>query len=170
MAARHLHSMGHSHIAVHLCEAHPTRFDRYNSFFAELHSLNPHCRIDNVPSRKNESIAEAFTRYFNSVSSLPTAVFFLAGEYSQNFSRAFLRNDPEGRFRDLSIMSYDRPEDVIPRQEGFVEFDRIEFLPQDILDWTEFYILNRPMMQHRTGVHTSIRPVLKIVGSVRRIR
>ena len=170
MAARHLHSMGHSHVAVHLSEAHPTRFDRYNSFFAELHNLDPHCRIDNITVRRHENMTELFSRYFRSVSSLPTAIFFLAGEYSQTFYNAFLRDDPEGRFRNLSILSYDRPEDVIPPQPGAVEFDRIEFLPQDILDWTEFDIINRPMMRNRTGVHTSIRPVLKITGSVKKIQ
>ena len=115
-------------------------------------------------------MTELFSRYFRSVSSLPTAIFFRAGEYSQTFYNAFLRDDPEGRFRNLSILSYDRPEDVIPPQPGAVEFDRIEFLPQDILDWTEFYIINRPMMRNRTGVHTSIRPVLKITGSVKKIQ
>ena len=113
---------------------------------------------------------DVFGRYFASVDRLPTAVFFLAGEYSQNFYRAFLHNDREGRFRELSVMSYDRPGDVIPEQPGAVEFDRIEFLPQDILDWTEFYIINRPMMKHRTTVHTSIKPTLKIAGSGRNIR
>lgn len=170
MAARHLHEFGHSHIAVHLSESHPTRFDRYNSFFAELHNLDPECRIDNVEARRGETMLDVFGRYFASVDRLPTAVFFLAGEYSQNFYRAFLLNDREGRFRELSVMSYDRPGDVIPEQPGAVEFDRIEFLPQDILDWTEFYIINRPMMKHRTTVHTSIKPTLKIAGSVRNIR
>ena len=113
---------------------------------------------------------DVFTRYFDSIDEMPTAVFFLAGEYSQIFYKAFILNDKEGRFRNLSIMSYDRPEDVIPEQPDAVQFDRIEFLPQDILDWTEFYILNRPMMKHRTTVHTNIKPTLKITGSVRRLK
>lgn len=170
MAARHLHECGHSHIAVHLSEAHPTRFDRRSSFFAELHNLNPDCRIDYVEARRGETMRDVFTRYFDSVDEMPTAIFFLAGEYSQIFYKAFILNDKEGRFRNLSIMSYDRPEDVIPEQPDAVQFDRIEFLPQDILDWTEFYILNRPMMKHRTTVHTNIKPTLKITGSVRRIK
>lgn len=170
MAARHLHEYGHEHIAVHLCEEHPTRFDRCGSFFAEMHALNPGCRIDYVESKRGRSIAEAFERYFRSVDRMPTSLFFLAGEYSQLFYKFFMRDDIAGRFRDLSIMSYDRPEDVIPVQPDAVEFDRIEFLPQDILDWTEFYIRNRPMMKHRTTVHTCIKPTLKIAGSVKRVQ
>ena len=79
-----------------------------------------------------------------------------------------IARDPE-RFKDLSIMSYDRPCDFWPLHERVHEFDRIEFRSEDLLNWTEYYIINRPMMEKRTPIHTCIRTTLKVVGSVRKM-
>ncbi len=166
MAARHLHDFGHSHIAVHLCDAHPTRFDRYRDFFAEMKLLNPACRIDTVEQRRGEAIEGPFNRYFASLKERPTALFFLTGEYCQSFHLAFGEDE---RCRGLSVLGYDRARDIIPELPEAAPFDSIEFLPEDILDWTEFYIINRPMMKNRTPVHVNIRPSLKITGSVKRV-
>lgn len=167
LAAEHLYSMGHRHIAVYLSESHPTRFDRYHSFFAKMKSLDPACRIDCIHEKRGETLPDVCSQYFKTVHPMPTAIFFLTGGSAQTFYLVFLRERQE-EFKDLSIMSYDHPENVAQDPEILEKFDRIEFLPQDILDWTEFYIINRPMMKNRTTVHTGIKPYLKIAGSVKK--
>ena len=169
LAAEHLHSLGHRHVAVYLSETHPTRFDRYHSFFAKLKSLDPDCRIDRIQERRGDSLPRVCARYFDSVSPMPTAIFFLTGGAAQKFHLEFLR-DRRDALRDLSIMSYDHPENIEQNPEILERFDRIEFLPQEILDWTEFYIVNRPMMNRRSSVRTYIRPTLRIAGSVRQVK
>lgn len=168
LAAEHLHSMGHRHVAVYLSDAHPTRFDRYHSFFARMNSLDPECRIDCIHERNGDSLPGVCAQYFDSVSPMPTAIFFLTGGDAQKFYLKFLLERMDA-LKDLSIMSYDHPENIAQDPEILKRFDRIEFLPQEILDWTEFYIVNRPMMKRRSSVHTDIRPTLRIAGSVKRV-
>ena len=167
LAAEHLHSFGHRHVAVYLSEQHPTRFDRYHSFFARMKSLDPECRIDRILEKRGDSLPEVCARYFDSVRPMPTAIFLLTGGAAQKFHLEFLREHRE-KLGNLSIMSYDHPENVAQDPEILMQFDRIEFLPREILDWTEFYIVNRPLMARRTPVQTCIKPTLRIAGSVRK--
>ncbi len=167
LAAEHLHSFGHRHVAVYLSEQHPTRFDRYHSFFARMKSLDPECRIDRILEKRGDSLPEVCARYFDSVRPMPTAIFLLTGGAAQKFHLEFLREHRE-KLGNLSIMSYDHPENVAQDPEILTQFDRIEFLPGEILDWTEFYIVNRPLMARRTPVQTCIKPTLRIAGSVRK--
>lgn len=169
LAAEHLHAMGHRHVAVYLSDSHPTRFDRYHSFFARLKSLDPDSRIDRIHERRGDSLPRVCAQYFDSVRPIPTAIFFLTGGAAQKFHLEFLR-DRSGPLKELSIMSYDHPENFAQDPEILERFDRIEFHPQEILDWTEFYIVNRPMMKRRSSVHTYIKPILRIAGSVRRVK
>ena len=161
--------MGHRHVAVYLSDSHPTRFDRYHSFFAKLKWLDPDCRIDRIHEHSGDSLPRVCAQYFDSVQPLPTAIFFLTGGAAQKFHLEFLRDRPDA-LRDLSIMSYDHPENIEQNPEILERFDRIEFLPEEILDWTEFYIVNRPMMKYRSPVRTYIKPALRIAGSVRRMK
>lgn len=168
LAARHLHGNGHRHIAIHLCEEQPTRMERYKSFFAELKALDPGSRIDTVRQPAGTGVAEAFRRYFDEVDVMPTALFFVAGGYAQAFWNEVAEPGPE-RYRELSIMSYDRPEDIFDDTRSLHPFDRIEFSAQDILDWVEYYVTTRPVLRTRSPIHTNIDVRLVKAGSVKNL-
>ncbi len=167
LAARHFHAMGHRHIAVHLSETHPTRMERYKAFFAEMKLLDPECRIDRIVERPDEPTVSALRNYFESVDPFPTGIFFLAGAFAEVFLTEFSMNGPE-KYKSLSVMTFDRPEDLEFTRLHY-NFDRIEFISPDLLDWAEYYITNRPMMKKRSPIHTTIDVRLVVTGSVRRI-
>jgi DNA-binding LacI/PurR family transcriptional regulator len=168
LAAGHLHANGHRHIAVHLSEKHPTRMERYKAFYAEMKLLDPDCRIDIVTEKLGKDTAEVLRDYFRRAKPAPTALFFLAGAFAEVFFNEFVTKTPE-RFQNLSIMTFDRPEDLEYSMLHY-NFDRIEFVSRDLLDWAEYYITNRPMMKKRSPVHTSINVRLVTVGSVKNIK
>ena len=168
LAARHLHAAGHRHVAVHLAEEQPTRLERYKSFYAELKLLDPACRIDVIAEESGSSTAAACRSYLDAVDVMPTVIFFVAGGYAQSFWDDVVRPEPE-RFGELSIMSYDRPEDLFGGDAKFHPFDRIEFVPQDILDWVEYYVTTRPVLQTRSPIHTNVAVRLVRAGSVRTV-
>lgn len=167
LAARHLHEHGHSHVVVFLDEEHANRYNRYKSFFSEYHLLNPNCRIDRI-ERKGNTLAGAVSRaYFNETNPMPSAIFFLVGAHAQRFYRDVVLPEKE-RFRNLSILSYDRNEDILldPSQK-VQEFDRIEFRPQDMLDLALYYIFNRPLIQKVSRIHIGVNAYLWQTGSVK---
>ena len=167
LAARHLHRHGHRHIAVHLAEEHPTRMERYKSFRGELAILNPDCRIDEIHQKNGACFHQIINDYFLA-GNHPTAICFLTGGFGQKFWEEFCV--PEKPFcRNLSIMSYDRPDSIIPPGNGVHPLDRIEFDPQNLLDWAEYYILHPPMMPNRSPIHTCIRTTLQVCGSVKSV-
>ncbi len=165
LVAKHLFDMGHDHIAVFLSENHPTRMERYKSFRGEMAVLNPECRIDEIHHSHNDSFCDVIEEYFLKTNPYPGVIFFPAGGFAQDFWENFVQKEPE-RFQNVGIMSYDRPCDIFPDTDGIQLFDRIEFLPQQILDWAEYYITNRPMMKKRSPVHTCVNSYLIREGSV----
>ena len=168
LAAQYLHDNGHAHIAVHCAERHPTRLERLKAFSGEMHYLNPKCRIDIIEEKKEETTAGVLMKYFRKVRPVPSALFFLAGEFAMLYHRDFEPVLPE-KCRDLSLLTFDNPQDL-----EFValdyDFDRVEFCSNDLLDWAEYYITNRPMMKKRTPIHTSIGVHLVIRGTVKNIK
>lgn len=165
LVARHLHQLGQDHIAVFLSDGHPTRMERYKSFRGEMAVLNPLCRIDEILHRQGELFEMTLESYFSQNKVLPGVIFFPAGGFAQEFWDNFVQKEPE-RFRNVGIMSYDRPEDLFWEHSDIRRFDRIEFDPQTILDWAEYYITNRPMMKITSPVHTCVNSYLVIEGSV----
>ncbi len=165
LMARHLHRHGHSRIAVHLAEEHPTRMERYKSFRGEMEVLNPECRIDEIRQKKGEAFHSVIENYFRA-DHHPSAICFLAGGFGQRFWEEFCVSD-EPFCRGLSIMSYDRPDSILPPGKEIHPLDRIEFDPQNIVDWAEYYILHPPMMRNISPIHTCVRTYLQISGSVK---
>ncbi len=168
LAAEHFHRLGHRHIAVHMCDRHPTRRERWSGFFARMKMLNPECRIDIVRETADGNTARVMERYFAGTDRLPTALLFLAGEFAENYHMDYLPGAPE-HLKELSVMTFDHPADLEFRRLHY-NFDRIEFSSRDLIAWAEYYITNRPMMKKRSPIHTSIevRPV--ITGSVKQIK
>jgi DNA-binding LacI/PurR family transcriptional regulator len=167
LVAQHLHAMGHAHVAVHLSAIHPTRMERYKAFYAEMKLLNPACRIDPIIEHENEDTAAVLHPYFASKKQKATALFFLAGAFAEIFLDEFI-NVQESLVKDISIITFDRPEDLEYKILKY-NFDRIEFISKQLLDWAEYYITNRPMMKKRVPVHTSIKVHLVKTGSVKKI-
>ncbi len=167
IAARHLHGMGHRHVAVYMAESHATRFERYKAFYAEMKFLDPNSQIDIIYEPRKSTTRVTLNKYFNRTAPWPSAIFFLAGEFAENFNRDMIQKDPE-RFSKLSIMTYDRPQDLEFRINQY-NFDRIEFNSPDLLDWAEYYITNRPMMKKRSPIHTNIDVHLVTTGSVKKL-
>ncbi len=166
LVARHLFELGQDHIAVFLSESHPSRMARYKSFRGEMAVLNPACRIDEIHHIRNESFHDVMEAYFSKTAPYPGVIFFPSGGYAQAFWENFVQKEPD-RFKNVDIMSYDRPCDIFSDTTGIQLFDRIEFVPQQILDWAEYYITNRPMMKKRSPVHTCVNSYLVREGSVR---
>ncbi len=169
LVAKHLFDMGQDHIAVFLSETHPTRMTRYKSFRGEMAVLNPECRIDEIYHAEGESFRDVMEAYFAKTDPCPGVIFFPAGGYAQIFWETFVQNGSEC-FANIGIMSYDRPCDIFFDMTGIQFFDRIEFVPQQILDWAEYYITNRPMMKKRSPVHTCVNSYLVREGSVKNRR
>ena len=167
LAADHLHVNGHSHIAVHCAERHPTRQERLKAFFAQMKFLDPECQIDLIHEKKGETTAGVLQKYFQTVTLPPTALFFLAGEFAMLYHKEFEPLFPE-LCRNLSILTFDRPDDWEFNVLNY-DFDHIEFFSNDLLDWAEYYITNRPMMKKRTPIHTSTDVRLVICGSVKNL-
>lgn len=165
LVAHHLHQLGQTHIAVFLSDTHPTRMERYKSFRGQMALLNPDCRIDEIHHHAEEPFAKAIELYFADITEDPGVIFFPAGGFAQEFWEKFKTRQPE-RFRSIGIMSYDRPEDLSETPDSIQLFDRIEFVPEHILDWAEYYITNRPMMKKRSPVHTCVNSTLVVNGSV----
>ncbi len=166
LVAQHLFELGQGHIAVFLSENHPNRMTRYKSFRGEMAVLNPECRIDEIHHKKNEAFTDVLETYFAKAEPYPGVIFFPSGGYAQAFWERFVQKDP-ARFANIGIMSYDRPCDIFQDTAGIQFFDRIEFIPQQILDWAEYYITNRPMMKKRSPVHTCVNSYLVREGSVK---
>lgn len=164
LAAEHFHARGHRHIAVHLCERHPTRMERFKGFCAELRWLDPGCRIDPVPERAAENTAAVLREYLSRVDVPPTGLLFLAGEFAENYLLDFLPSAPEP-WRKLSVMTFDNPGDLEFRELHY-DFDRVEFASRHLLDWAEYYITNRPMLEKRSPIRTCIDVRLVVTGSV----
>ena len=167
LAAEHFHRLGHRHIAVHMCERHPTRWERWSGFFSRMKILDPDCRIDIIKESIYENTASVMNQYFSKAEQLPTGIFFLAGEFAENYFINFLPDAPE-HLRDLSVMTFDHPADLQFKSLHY-NFDRIEFISSYLLDWAEYYITNRPMMKKRSPVHTSIDVCLVVTGSVKNL-
>ena len=167
LAADHFFAMGHRHVAVHLCERHPNRFERWSAFFARMKMHDPECRIDAVTEAANERTSEVLKSYFENVDEMPTGIFFLAGEYAENYLMDFL-SQADDRFRNLSIATFDHPWDLEFRHLHY-DFDRIEFSSRDLIEWAEYYIINRPLMKKRSPIRTCINVNMVVTGSVKPI-
>ena len=110
LAAGHLHEHGHRHIAIHCSDRHPTRMERLKAFCAEMRLLSPGCRLDIIREKAEENTADVLLGYFRKVRPMPTALFFLAGEFAMRYCRDFVPVMPE-KCRRLSLITFDRPED-----------------------------------------------------------
>lgn len=168
LAAEHFFNNGHQHIAVHLCEKHPTRMERYSGFLAKMTMLNPDCRIDLIHEGIREKTCDVLTKYFAHTDKMPTGLFFLAGEFAENFFVELLPKAPP-EIRDLSVMTFDSPKDLEFKALHY-DFDRIEFSSRHLLDWAEYYITNRPMMKQTPPINTSIAVFPVITGSVKNLK
>ena len=70
------------------------------------------------------------------------------------------------RYSGIGVLTFDHPLD---QRFAHLEynFDCIGFRSQDLLEWAEYYITNRPMMKKRTPIHTLIEVRLVENGSIR---
>ena len=76
--------------------------------------------------------------------------------------RHLLHRIPE----DLSLLGYDKPHSP----EKALIYDRIYFEPEQIVNWAEFFLLNRPVLKTRNPIHVLLDTKLEIHGSVKNIR
>ena len=161
LAARHLFRHRHRHIAIHLAERHPTRMERCKAFCGEMRFLDPECRLDFIHERKTEQTTPLLRHYFDTVDKLPDSILFLADTYR----RELLEPEPE-RYGRIGVLTFDHPQDQRFAHLDY-NFDCIGFRSQNLLEWAEYYITNRPMMKKRSPIHTSIEVRLVENGSIR---
>ena len=165
LAARHLFRHRHRHIAIHLAERHPTRMERCKAFCGEMRFLDPECRLDFIHERKTEQTTPLLRHYFDTVDKLPDSILFLAGEFADTYRRELLEPEPE-RYGRIGVLTFDHPQDQRFAHLDY-NFDCIGFRSQNLLEWAEYYITNRPMMKKRSPIHTSIEVRLVENGSIR---
>lgn len=165
LAADHLVRHHHHHVAVHLADRHPTRLERYKAFFAEMKFRDPECRIDLIHERREERTPELLRRYFDTVDQQPDSILFLAGEFADTYRRELLEPEPE-RYSGTGVLTFDHPLDQRFAHLDY-NFDCIGFRSQNLLEWAEYYISNRPMMKKRSPIHTLIEVRLEKHGSIR---
>ena len=165
LAARHLFRHRHRHIAIHLAERHPTRMERCKAFCGEMRFLDPECRLDFIHERKTEQTTPLLRHYFDTVDKLPDSILFLAGEFADTYRRELLEPEPE-RYGRIGVLTFDHPQDQRFAHLDY-NFDCIGFRSQNLLEWAEYYITNRPMMKKRSPIHTSIEVRLEENGSIR---
>ncbi len=154
LGARYFFRRNCRHIAVHLSEKHPTRMERFKAFYAEMKLLAPDSRIDAIRERKHMETKTVLRNYFDSTDEMPEGIFFLAGQFADLYRHEFLEKDP-ARFGKLNVLTFDHPQDQEFARLDYA-FDRIGFRSQELLDWAEYYITNRPMMKMRFPIHTLI--------------
>ncbi len=156
LAAAYFHQLGCRRVAVHLADIQPTRFERYKGFLAEMALRAPDCRIEAIRENRGESTETALRRYFAGQPALPDGLLFLAGGFAENFYETMVQPDPE-RFAALPVLTFDRPQDLAFERRLQHPYPYIGCAAQDLLDWAEYFITNRPMMKKRSPIHTGIR-------------
>ncbi len=125
-------------------------------------NLDPDCRIDLIPERREEQTAPLLRHCFDTADQLPDSILFLAGEYADTCRRKLLEPEPK-RYSRIGALPFDHQQD-----QRFAHlachFDCIGFRSQNLLEWAEYC---RPMMKKRSPIHTSVevRPVEN--GSIR---
>ena len=76
-----------------------------------------------------------------------------------------LEPEPE-RSSGTGVLTFDHPLDQRFAHLDY-NFDCIGFRSQNLLEWAEYYITNRPMMKKRSPIHTLIDVRLVENGSIR---
>lgn len=154
LAAHHLYSFGHDrHIAVMMPEAHEQRHsfrNRYKGFLSEMLLLSPKCRIDVLEypllgSLRNNKTLDAFFRRKKRPGAL-----FCPGRYFADRLVEYCRRHGISIPDELSLIGYDRPPSNMPE---LPDYDRVVFDPEQLVNWAEHFIMNRPVMKCRSPVH-----------------
>ena len=154
LAARHLHSFGHDrHVAVMLPETQEQRHsfrNRYKGFLSEMLLLSPKCRIDILKYpllgslRRNKTLDTFFCR-----KKRPGALF-CPGRFFADRVVEYCRCHGISIPGELSLLGYDkRPFN----QPELPDYDRVVFDPEQLVNWAEYFIMNRPVMKCRSPVH-----------------
>lgn len=154
LAAHHLYSFGHDrHVAVMMPDVHDQRHsfrNRYKGFLSEMLLLSPKCRIDvleypmlDLP--RNDKVLDAFFRR----KKRPGA-FFCPGKYFADKLFQFCSRHGISIPDELSLIGYDKPSSLMPESSVY---DRVVFDPEQLVNWAEHFIMNRPVMKCRSPVH-----------------
>lgn len=166
LAARRLYECGHhAHLAVTVPapEDGPQHSfcNRAKGFLAEMMFLAPDCRIDRweVPLRRTQdSLPQLLKRKRH-----PSAVFATGIHFAKKVRAACTAAGvriPE----DISLLGFDKPDCTEP------PCDSIVFNPEQIVSWTEFFIMNRPVIKNGAPVHLLLDMKLETHGSVKHLK
>ncbi len=171
-AAEYFIQNGHTeHVAVTAClsgeQVKHSFVNRAKGFLMEQRFSAPKCRIDllDYPLITKDENRKFLDRTFRRWKKLPSAIFctgsYMADQIFRCCSEKGIRI-PE----DLSLLGYDKP--LSP--EKALIYDRIYFEPEQIVNWAEFFLLNRPVLKAWDPIHVLLEAKLEIHGSVKNIR
>ncbi len=169
LAANYLYEMGHRHVLVHRREMHIDGIPRTNFFIAAMLGLNPNVRIDiiEIPGKMyDEYIWEKYMRK-TPEHELPTAIFFVASAGYAAFENRMLSRFPE-RYGRFSCLTLGDPRDLW--WPGYpIHVDHIGGRVQDLLEWVEYFVRNRPVMKNQKSISLQVNSSLMQEGTVRRM-
>ena len=162
MAAKYLYSKGHRRIAVATTPIEPTQLDRHKGFIGEM-SLLPHGKAHAL------FFTNSWKRLGKSVIRLIrdkgiTALFVTCDHTGFQLLHYLLNNGiriPE----DLSLLSYDTPEEVVSKRP--MELDTVTFDEEQIIRLVQYYLNNRRISNSCISCHCLIAPEVKEFGSVK---
>ncbi len=172
IASEHLIKNGHTeHVAVTASlsgELVKHSFvNRAKGFLTEQRFSVPKCRIDllDYPLVTKDDNRKFLDRTFRRWKKLPSAIF-CTGSYMADQIFRYCAEKGIRIPEDLSLLGYDKPHSP----EKALIYDRIYFEPEQIVNWAEFFLLNRPVLKTRDPIHVLLDTKLEIHGSVKNIR
>lgn len=141
--------------------------NRAKGFLIEQRFSAPKCRIDllDYPLITKDDNRKFLDRTFRRWKKLPSAIFCTGSYMADQIFRCCADKGiriPE----DLSLLGYDKP--LSPGKTPL--YDRIYFEPEQIVNWAEFFLLNRPVLKTSDPIHVLLETKLEIHGTVKNIR
>ena len=99
---------------------------------------------------------------------LPTAIFFVASTGYAAFENRMLSRFPE-QYGQFSCLAFGSPLDL--RWPDYpLHVDHIGGRVRELLDWVEYFVRNRPVMQHQRPIELSLNATLTVEGTVRKMK
>ena len=170
LAAQYLYEQGHRHILVHRREQHTDGIPRLNFFIAAMLGIDPKVRIDSIVIPGKVYVEYIWEEYMAKTpeNKLPTAIFFVASTGYAAFENRMLSRFPE-QYGQFSCLAFGSPLDL--RWPDYpLHVDHIGGRVRELLDWVEYFVRNRPVMQHQRPIELSLNATLTVEGTVRKMK
>lgn len=169
LAARYLYDMGHRHILLHRREKHIDGVARTNFFLAAMLGINPKVQVDILEIPGDVYDEYIWEEYMSRTpeENLPTALFFVAHAGYAAFENRMLSRFPD-RYGRFSALALGDPRDLA-WPDYPIHVDHIGGRVQELLEWVDFFVRNRPILRDQKPIELQISTTLVREGTVRKM-